>query len=181
MSDLTSSPVPALGPQDHARGDAHAPLVIVYADFTCPRCALADERLRGVAVRVAFRHFALRTKHPRAVALAQASEAAALQGSFWPMHDSLYADPGRLEDPHLWARVAELGIDLERFESDRRSQAVADRVADDVRGGLRAGVAVTPTLFADGRCHPGAPSTDLLARVAAAAVQVGWRGSEYEK
>ena len=30
---------------DHARGPSDAPLVIVYADFTCPFCAVAHERL----------------------------------------------------------------------------------------------------------------------------------------
>ena len=50
---------------------AGAPLVVMYADFTCPRCAVAalDLRDRDDA-RVVFRHFALKAKHPRSVALA---------------------------------------------------------------------------------------------------------------
>ena len=39
------------------------------------------------------------------MALAQAAEAAARQGAFWAFHDALYADQGRIDDPHLWARV----------------------------------------------------------------------------
>ena len=141
--DLTSAPVPALRADDHVRGDGD--LVVMYADFTCPRCAVAAERLRDR--RVVFRHFALKAKHPRAVALAQAAEAAARQGAFWPFHDALYADQGRIDDPHLWARVEALGLDLDRFEADRRSDAVAERVARDVRDGLRAGVTLTPTVL----------------------------------
>ena len=89
----------------------------MYADFTCPHCAVAHARLREPRrVRVAFRHFALKAKHPRAPVLAAAAEAAALQGAFWPFHDALYADQGRQDDPHLWARAERSGLDVERFE-----------------------------------------------------------------
>jgi 2-hydroxychromene-2-carboxylate isomerase len=71
------------------------------------------------------------------------------------MHDSLFADQGRLEDPHLWARADALGLDLERFDSDRRSDAVSERVRSDFQTGVRAGVVTTPTLFADGRMYAG--------------------------
>jgi protein-disulfide isomerase len=162
MTDLRSAPVPPLAPDDHVRGPAGAPLVIFYADFTCPRCALAVARLAGEPLRVVFRHFALRAKDRRAVAVAQAAEAAAAQGRFWEMHDALYADAGHLDDPHLWARAERLGLDLGRFEADRRSGAIAARVADQVTGGIRAGVALTPTLFVDGVAHAGAPDVAFL-------------------
>src|SRR5918998_3461392 len=126
--DLTSAPVPPLGPDDHVRGPDGAPLVVMYADFACPHCAVAHLRLQDSGLRVVFRHFALRAKHPRAPVLAAAAEAAALQGAFWPMHDALYADQGRQDDPHLWARAERMGLDLERFEADRRSPEVAARV-----------------------------------------------------
>jgi predicted DsbA family dithiol-disulfide isomerase len=66
------------------------------------------------------------------------------------MHDSLFADQGHLDVPHLWKRVEELGLDIDRFEVDRRSDAVAERVERDFRTGIRAGVMSTPTLFFDG-------------------------------
>jgi 2-hydroxychromene-2-carboxylate isomerase len=71
------------------------------------------------------------------------------------MHDALFADQGRLEDPHLWARAERLGLDVERFDADRRSEAVLARVKADFRGGVRAGVVTTPTAFAAGRMFPG--------------------------
>ena len=162
--ELTSAPVPPLREDDHVRGDAGAPLVLFYADFTCPFCAVGHLRLRDAGVRVAFRHFALKAKHPRALPLALASEAAALQGAFWPFHDATYADQGHLDDPHLWARVTDLGLDVERFDADRRSEAVAQRVKRDVREAMRAGATTTPTLItADGTLHAGAPETSWLA------------------
>ena len=113
-----------------------------------------------------FRHFPVVSKHPRARVLAAAAEAAGLQGAFWEFHESLYADQGRLDDPHLWDRVRRLGLDLDRFEEDRRGDAVAERVQSDFRSAIRAGVATTPTLFVDGVAHPGVPDATLLARIA---------------
>ncbi|HEX8121978.1 MAG TPA: DsbA family protein [Solirubrobacteraceae bacterium] len=147
ISDLTSAPVPAIRPDDHVRGPDDAPLVVMYADFTCPRCAVAHQRLQSETVRVVFRHLALKARHPRALALAHAAEAAASQGAFWPFHDSLYADQGRIDDPHLWALARELGLDLGRFEEDRRGERAAERVRRDTREALRAGATTTPALF----------------------------------
>jgi len=147
MTDLRSAPVPGPRPDDHVRGPEGAPLVLFYGDFACPKCAVAHERLRAAPVRVAFRHFALRAKHPRAVPLAHAAEAAAEQGAFWALCDSLYGDQGRLEDPHLWARCAALGLEVARFDADRRSEAIAERVGRDVRDALRAGATATPTVW----------------------------------
>jgi protein-disulfide isomerase len=167
MTELGSAPLPPLGPDDHVRGPADAPLVIEYADFECHFCLLAHARLDPMALRRAFRHFPVRSKHPRAWATAAAAEAAGRQGRFWEMHDSLYADQGRLEDPHLWARAEQLGLDVDRFDADRRSEEVLARVKRDFDSGIRAGVATTPTLFVAGRPHAGVPSDDLLATMMA--------------
>jgi protein-disulfide isomerase len=164
MAVEAGRPPPELSPEaDHARGPADARLVIVYGDYECPTCAALDERLRALELRVVFRHFPVRSSHPRARPAACAAEAAALQDAFWPFHDALFADQGRLEDPHLWARADRLGLDLARFDADRRSKAVAGRVDAHHRGGVRAGVATTPTLFVDGERHAGRPGPALWA------------------
>ena len=166
MSDLRSAPVPPLRPDDHVRGPEGARLVVVYGDYECPFCATAEVQLSARDVRVVFRHFPIRTSHPRAHAAAHAAEAAAEQGAFWAMHDALFADQGRLEDPHLWARATRLGLDVTRFDADRRSDAVAARVKGQFRDGVRAGVPTTPTLFWEGERHAGRPEPELLARLA---------------
>ncbi len=173
MRDLRSAPPPPLGPDDRVRGASDAPLVVVYADFECPYCAAVERRLCELAVRVCFRHFPVRSKHPRAWAAAQAAEAAAAQDAFWPMYDALFADPARLEDPHLWARAERLGLDLTRFQADRRADPARERIEADFRSGIRAGVAATPTLFLpDGERVSGTPEArvwERLLRVAEAA------------
>ena len=141
-------------------------MVIEYGDYECPYCAQTDALLAALSgVRRVFRHFPVTSKHPRARVLAHAAEAAALQGCFWEMHNSLMGDQGHLDPPHLWERARRLGLDLERFEADRRSAAVAERVARDFRSGVRAGVMTTPTLWVDGRPHAGVPDGELLDRL----------------
>jgi protein-disulfide isomerase len=166
LTDLSSAPIPGLRADDHVRGPADAALVIVYADFECPYCAAAEVKLRRVRLRVAFRHFPVRSSHPRAWPAACAAEAAALQGRFWEMHGLLFGDQGRLEDPHLWARARTLGLDLERFDADRRSPSVGARVRGDFESGVRGGVVTTPTLVANGALHAGQIDVDLLEEIA---------------
>jgi protein-disulfide isomerase len=166
-SDLTSAPVPPLRGDDHVRGPEGAPLLIVYADFTCQRCALTALRVEQRGLRVCFRHFARGSRHPRALPAALAAEAAARQGAFWPFHDALYADQGRLDDPHLWARCERLGLDLGRFDADRRDERLAARVARDVREAMRGGAATTPfVILPDGSPHQGVPEAGQLERLA---------------
>jgi protein-disulfide isomerase len=145
MADLGSAPIPPVGPDDHVRGEEGR--LIVYADLGCPHCAAAWAELADREGGLVFRHFPVAGKHPRSPALHAAAEAAGAQGAFFEMVDSLYSDRGHVDDPHLWQRVEQLGLDLGRFESDRRADAAAARIRLDFESGIRAGVAGTPALF----------------------------------
>src|SRR4051794_29560981 len=146
MGDLTSASIPPVGRDDRVCGPGEEGIV-VYADLGCPRCAADWQRLRGRPGRLVFRHFPVASKHPRSPALHAAAEAAGRQGRFFEMVDSLYRDRGRVDDPHLWQRAEDLGLDLERFETDRRSTEVAARIRRDFESGIRGGVTETPAIF----------------------------------
>lgn len=169
MADLGSAALPGLRADDHVRGAPGAPLLIEYADLECPYCAVLHSKaaplIESGRVRWVFRHFPLRSAHPRAWAAACAVEAAALQSRFWELHDLLIVDQGHLEDPHLWQRARELGLDVERFDADRRSAEVLTRVRRDFQDGVRAGVVTTPTLFSDGIAHQGEALDRLIDRL----------------
>ncbi len=127
-------------------------------DLACPHCAATWGRITALPARLAFRHFPVASKHPRAPALHAAAEAAALQGgepAFWAFVDSIYRDPGRIDDPHLWERARSLDLDLARFDADRRSSVASERVRRDFETGIRAGVAGTPAIFVAGELVTG--------------------------
>src|SRR5207302_2438111 len=109
-----------------------------------------------------FRHSPAGPGHPRAWPAAQAAEAAGAQDRFWEMHDLLFADQARLEDPHLWERAGRLGLDVARFDRERRSEPMRARVQADFRAGVRAGVVTTPTAFIGGTPHAGRAALDAL-------------------
>ena len=165
MTDLTSAGVPAIGPHDHARGAG--PEAILYLDLACPHCAATWVKVAELPLRLVFRHFPVASKHPRAPALHAAAEAAAAQReeAFWRLVDSIYGDQGRIDDPHLWERARTLELDLERFERERRSATVLERVRRDFEGGIRAGVSGTPGAFVGGRTV----GRDVVAALAALA------------
>ncbi len=166
MSNLGSAPLPALAAGEHVRGPVDAALLIEYGDLECAYCAALHvrvEELRAATpLRVAYRHFPVRSAHPRAWAAACAAEAAGVQGRFWEFHDAILADQGHMEDPHLWGLAERFGLDLDRFEADRRSGEVEAHVRSDFTGGVRAGVVTTPTILMEGVAYIGEGLRGLL-------------------
>jgi protein-disulfide isomerase len=169
VTELTSAPLPELSPDDHVRGPADAPVAVIYGDFECPYCAALAGKLESVRLRVAYRHFPVRSSHPRAWPAACAAEAAGRQQRFWEMHDLLFSDQGRLEDPHLWERARALELDLERFDADRRAPEVKARVRRDFEAGVRGGIVTTPTLIVAGTRYAGRIDAQVLEELSAAA------------
>ncbi|MET8694118.1 Na+/H+ antiporter NhaA [Streptomyces bauhiniae] len=149
--------------RDHIRGPRDAAVTVVkYGDFECPYCAQAEPMMRqlrddvGGDIRFVWRHLPLDDVHPRAKLAAEASEAAARQGAFWPMHDVLLSHQGELSPQDLLRHAQDLGLDVKKFQRDLRDRAVASRVAEDVETADRSGVAGSPTFFVNGRLHRGA-------------------------
>jgi protein-disulfide isomerase len=154
--------------RDHMRGPVDAPVTLVeYGDFECPYCGLAEPIVRDLLrefgdVGYVWRHLPLSDVHPRAQLAAEAAEAAAEQGKFWEMHDLLLHNQEALDPSDLMGYAQELGLDLDRFESDVSTHAGAPRVADDVDSADLSGVSGTPTFFINGRRHYGAYDLETL-------------------
>ena len=125
MTDLTSAAVPPIGPEDHVRGEGEAGL-IVYADLGCPHCAAAWAEIAGAPGPDRLPPLPGRQQAPALAGPARGRRGRrAPRAEFFAMVDSLYADRGHVDDPHLWERAERLGLDLERFERDRRSPDLA--------------------------------------------------------
>jgi protein-disulfide isomerase len=136
-------------------GSSDAPVTIVgFSDFQCPYCELARSTAEDVVrsyngqVRMQYRHFPLlEIGHDYAEVAAQATEAAALQGKFWSMHDLIFDNQSRLSTGLFTELAEELGLDMDQFDADFRSDAVKNKVKVDREVGESLGVTGTPTFF----------------------------------
>jgi protein-disulfide isomerase len=101
-------------------------------------------------LRMVWRHFPLEEVHPHALPAALASEAAAGQGKFWPMHDLLFENQRHLKAQHLRGYAQQLELDLARYDADMADTIYLQRVREDIEGGAASGVRATPTFFLNG-------------------------------
>ena len=151
-----------VGEDDHVQGPADAPVTLVeYGDFECSHCGEAygivkdiQERL-GDRLRFVYRHFPLTQVHPHAEMAAEASEAAAAQGKFWEMHDTLFENQQDLSEPALLGYAAELGLDEAQFANDLEIGTYREKVEADFMSGAESGVNGTPTFFINGVRYDG--------------------------
>jgi len=142
-------------------GSESAPVTIVeFADFQCPHCKMeapalrqAIDQFRGRA-KLVFKHFPLGS-HPLAKEAAIATVAAQAQGKFWEMHDLVFANQNTLSEADLVKYAGQIGLDVDRFQTDRRSARAAQQVADDRKLGESLKIEGTPAVFVNGRYfHP---------------------------
>ncbi len=157
----TVYPPDVVSEADHTRGADDAPLTItMYGDFQCSSCALEANHLASSwaqisnKVRLVFRNYPLDT-YAHSFEAAQYAEAAARQGMFWEMYNYLYADQA------TWSLVSDatiifdgyaedLGLDLNLLRNDVELPEIREKILADQRGGTRAGVRSTPTMYFNG-------------------------------
>jgi len=164
--------------RDHLQGRIDAPIALLeYGDYECPFCGQVQpivgeiQRRLGDDLCFAFRHFPLTNVHPHAEHAAEAAEAAGEQAGFWPMHETLFANQDALDDESLAEYAAALGLDEVHFIQDVVSGAHAERIQEDFKSGVRAGVNGTPCFFINGHRYDGARALEpLLAAVSHPAI-----------
>jgi Na+/H+ antiporter NhaA len=158
--DLADEVDPA---RDHVRGAQEALVTLLeYGDYECPYCGQAEVVIRelldsfGDELRYVWRHLPLNDVHPHAQMASEAAEAAAAQGEFWALHDTLLAHQDELTLTALRSDAEQLGLDVDRFWEELRRREHAARIDEDVATADASGVAGTPTFFINGRRHHGA-------------------------
>lgn len=139
---------------DHIHGPAAAPVTVIeYGDFQCPSCFQAYTSLKvmlphfDARLRFVFRHFPLREVHAHAELAAEAAEAAAAQGQFWPMYELLFTHQQHLKEKHLLGYASQLGLDIPRFQNELSDHVYLQRVQENLQGGRHLGVRSTPAFY----------------------------------
>jgi protein-disulfide isomerase/uncharacterized membrane protein len=151
----------------YSQGAEKAPIHLVeFSDFECPHCAQAHMTLKDLLpryqgeVRFTYHHFPLSNEcndamtnkgHEHACRAAIAADCAAQGGKFPPFANQLFANQGKLDDKSLHDHAKQVGLDVDAFDRCMASPEAAERVAQDVKTGQRAGVRSTPTFFINGR------------------------------
>jgi len=138
----------------------------VFSDFQCPGCTKFASRLAAIRQRfgdrlqIVFKHFPLDgtcnprvpgPAHPLACEAAFAAEAARRQEKFWAFHDALFSADLIENSVSLTSVARRVGLEVERFENERRSREVQAEVADDIAQGNQLGIEGTPAVFLNGR------------------------------
>lgn len=148
----------ALAAAEHVLGDPDAMLTLLeYGDYECPACIRAEPLVQQLVashpgrVCLVFRHFPLLEIHPHAELAAEAAEAAAAQGRFWPMHHLLFAQVHQLKPAALVGYARFLGLDVNRFNAEMADRIYTQRVQEHRRAGERSGLRSTPAFFLNGR------------------------------
>lgn len=148
--------------RDHVWGRPDARYTIVeYGDFQCQFCLKASgsilevQRALGDDLRYVWRHAPLTEQHPNALAGAEASEAAALQGKFFEFERALFADQENQLPSDIVRLAGDLGLDVEKFEHDLESAEVTSRVRDDMLDAEAMNITSVPTFFVNGHRHVG--------------------------
>lgn len=148
-----------------SKGSAQAPVTIVeFGDFKCPNCRRFAQRIApelksryldtGI-VRMFWRDYPIRGRD--SVRAAVAARAASRQGRFWEFHDALYTgEQPRLTDANLRSVAARIGLDLGRFDADRRDPSVRQVVDGDLGFALELGLSGTPAFLINGELLFGA-------------------------
>ncbi|WP_082569184.1 Na+/H+ antiporter NhaA [Microbacterium sp. Root180] len=157
--------------RDHVFGSPDAPYTIVeYGDFQCGFCLKASGSIQevhsvlGDQLRYVWRHAPLTNVHPNALAGAEAAEAAAMQGKFFEFERALFADQENQRPSDIVRLARDLGLDVDRFESDLTSPEATGRVQADMLDAEAMGITSVPTLFVNGRRHVGPYDAQSLIR-----------------
>ncbi len=176
----SSSLVAPASTQDHSQGVLSAAVVLVmYGDYQCPRSAAVYKLIKVIRQKLSvsfeedylcfiFRHFPQIQIHPQSRRAAQAAEAAATQGQFWQMHDSLFNHYQELGNGYLVEYAYQLGLDIPQLLQQLSQQTHLDRINQDIESGRCSGVTDAPALFINNIRYTGRwKMTELMAAMIA--------------
>lgn len=154
-------------------GGADAKVTIVeFSDFQCPFCKKGADLMNdlkkayGNKIKVAFKNFPLPFhNHAKKAAEAAMCAESMKKGSFWKMHDKMFADQTGLAMDGLVAKAKSIGLSEEEFKSCLTSGKFSAAVQKDIAQGKSVGVKSTPTFFVNGQLVNGAQPMEVFKKI----------------
>lgn len=140
---------PIMGPED-----ARVTLV-VFSDFQCPYCSkefpVVEQLMKKYPndLNVVYKHFPLRS-HTFAVPAAIAALAAEKQGKYLELTREMYKNFRSLNETTLQEYAKKAGLDMEKFEQDRKNKAFEKQIQADRQLARKLGVRGVPSLYING-------------------------------
>lgn len=126
--------------------------VAEFGDFCCPQCGSMHNQFLDlpktgpVAFYFVNRPFPKIKDHENATVAAEAGYAAAAQGKFWPMFDSLYNHQSNLDPSHYEAYARAAGLDGTRLRRDVESGKYLAKVDASRQYCDSIGMTMTPSI-----------------------------------
>ena len=162
LQQFKNNPQEQIGDSPTLGSTAQKIVLFEFSDFQCPFCAQAKENLKEFMdkhqdrVTLVFKHLPLTRIHPQAIPAAKAAWAAQQQEKFWEYHDALFEQQNRLGE-ELYLEIANnLDLDIDKFNSDRQSEAATTSIETDVKLAQKIGVSGTPFFIMNGETFSGA-------------------------
>jgi protein-disulfide isomerase len=154
---------------DHYHGSPLAAIELIqYGDFQCKYCAEVYPVIKwlqdsfGDLLKFVYRHYPIPTRHTLSLQAAVATEAAALQGKFWHMHDIIFENQKYLTRTSFGEFAREIDLDTQVFEDCREHRKLFQKVISDFESGVKSGVDSSPTFFINGTRYDGFDDFDSL-------------------
>ncbi|HKP00111.1 MAG TPA: thioredoxin domain-containing protein [Nitrospiraceae bacterium] len=153
LGQLVEAGVGVTTEDGRVRGRADAPITLIeYSDFTCGYCAKFFQetwpRLQAKYIETGKVRFMYRD-YPRAdqgigVEAAVAARCAGAQGQYWPMHDRLFSERGRLDSGLFKGYAKAIGLDQSAFAKCFDERQYLESIFQDRQEANRWGFHGTP-------------------------------------
>lgn len=137
---------------------------IEFSDYRCGYCKAVQETIKQLRekykgkVKFAFKNRPILSEESRNAAFA--AQAANKQGKFWEFHKELWQRQGVLGDSTYELIAKDLGLDMKKFNADRKGEAVQQEVYMDYEDGEAFGAGGTPFFLINGQGYSGAQPLD---------------------
>lgn len=138
--------------------------IVEFSDFNCPYCYKAYPLLKKIIarypgkVKIIFRDLPL---HENSVDLAMAARCAGEQGSFWDMHDQLFANQSSLTStgeelkPIVYSLAGSIGLNAAAFDDCYQNKKYLSEISSDYADATTLKLKGTPSWFINGKILSG--------------------------